>query len=234
MIINIYCDESAHLEHDESSVMGIGAVWVPLQKAHEAFVRIREIKEKHGVNPRFEVKWTKVSPGQIAMYLDLVDYFFDDDDLHFRGLIVPDKRLLSHERFGQSHDDWYYKMYFSMLKTILSPDDEHRIYLDIKDTQGNEKVRKLHLCLSNSMYDFSQKVVNRIQLVRSEEIELLQLVDLLLGAVVYTKRELVTSSAKLTLINRIRERSGYDLRKTTLIGERKFNLFFWKAQSELR
>ena len=110
---NVYCDESCHLENDRQKAMVLGAVWCPLDKTREIAVRLREIKEKHGLSPQFEVKWTKVSPAKIALYLDLVDYFFDDDDLHFRALVVPDKSLLQHESIaGQDHDTWYYKMYF--------------------------------------------------------------------------------------------------------------------------
>lgn len=38
-----------------------------------------------------EMKWTKISPAKVDLYKDLVNYFFDDDDLHFRGVIIPDK-----------------------------------------------------------------------------------------------------------------------------------------------
>ena len=119
-ILNVYCDESCHLENDGQTAMVLGAVWCPLEKRAEIAGRLREIKQKHGLSADFEVKWTKVGPSKLGFYLDLVDYFFDDDDLHFRGLVIPDKSLLDHGAFGQSHDDWYYKMYFTMLKTIFN------------------------------------------------------------------------------------------------------------------
>ncbi len=56
--------------------------------------------------------------------------------LHFRALIVADKARLNHQQYRQSHDDWYYKMYFSMLKTIFEPDAGYHVYIDIKDTLG--------------------------------------------------------------------------------------------------
>ena len=114
---NVYCDESCHLENDHQKAMVLGAVWCPLDKRREIAVRLREIKKKHGLSGSFEVKWTKISPAKREFYLDLVDYFFDNDDLHFRALIVPDKTQLRHDAFpGQDHDTWYYKMYFDMLK----------------------------------------------------------------------------------------------------------------------
>lgn len=228
-IINIYCDESCHLENDRQKVMVLGAVWCPFDKSHEIMVRLKEIKTKHHLGPNFEVKWTKVSPGKAAFYLEIVDYFFDDDDLHFRSLVVPDKSLLRHEAFGQRHDDWYYKMYFDMLKTILSPENHYRIYLDYKDTLGAAKVKKLHEVLCNNLYDFSRDIIERVQIVRSHEVEILQMTDLLIGAVSYANRGLSSNLGKFNLVERIRKRTGYSLTRTTLMRESKFNLFVWHA-----
>ena len=84
-IFNVYCDESCHLEHDHQTAMVLGAVWCPLEKSREIAVRLREIKQKNGLNRDFEVKWTKISPAKAVFYIDLIDYFFDDDfgDNHF-------------------------------------------------------------------------------------------------------------------------------------------------------
>lgn len=227
---NIYCDESCHLENDRQKAMVLGAIWCPLEKTREIALRLREIKQKHGLPPDFEVKWTKVSPAGKVFYLDLIDYFFDDDDLHFRALIVPDKTLLRHDAFpGQDHDVWYYKMYFDMLKVIFQPEARYRIYLDIKDTRGGQKVEKLHRVLCNDRYDFSRQVIERVQLVRSHEIEQLQLADLLIGAMAYLNRGLQGNAGKLAIIERMRRRSGYDLTRTTLLREEKMNIFRWHA-----
>lgn len=227
---NIYCDESCHLENDHQKAMVLGAVWCSLEKTREIAVRLREIKQKHGLSPHFEVKWTKVSPAKKTFYLDLVDYFFDDGDLHFRALIVPDKSLLHHHAFpGQDHDDWYYKMYFDMLKVIFRPDARYRIYLDIKDTRGAQKAAKLHKVLCNDRYDFSREVIARLQLVHSHEIEQLQLADLLIGAIAYLNRGLQGNAGKMALIKRMQQRSGYELTRTTLLREEKMNIFRWQA-----
>jgi hypothetical protein len=209
--------------------MVLGAVWCPLEKTREISVRIREIKSKHKIQADFEIKWTKVSPAQKDFYLDLIDYFFDDDDLHFRALIVPDKTKLQHEQFGHDHDTWYYKMYFDMLKVILSPDACYRIYLDIKDTKSASKVKKLHEVLCNNMYDFQRKIIERVQTVHSREVSQLQLADLLTGAISYLNRGLSSSPVKLELIERMKKRSHYELTKTTLLLEKKVNLFRWHA-----
>lgn len=229
MSINIYCDESCHLENDDVKIMGLGAVWFPKRKKEEIFDRVREIKVKHGLPPWFEIKWHKVSPAKEDFFLDIVDYFFDDDDLHFRCLIVPDKTKLDHAAYNQTHDDFYYKMYFDLIKIILTPECAHHIYLDIKDTKSQDKILKLQDYLRRTHYDFEKKIIKKVQHIRSHEAQALQLVDLLLGAIVYFHRELSTSSTKLKIIQKIKHRSGYNLNQNTLPKEDKLNLFIWKG-----
>lgn len=229
---NVYCDESCYLENDNYQVMVLGAVWCPIERTSEISRKIRAIKTEHKLDNNFEIKWTKVSPAKEAFYLDIIEYFFDEKDLHFRALIVPDKSKLNHLRHSQTHDEWYYKMYFDMLKIILSPQDCYRIYLDIKDTHGGRKTKKLHDVLCNSMYDFSQEIIERIQQVRSHEVEILQITDLLIGAIAYANRGLSTNTGKVELINLIKKLSHYSLTKTTLFKENKLNLFRWK-ESEI-
>jgi hypothetical protein len=225
----VYCDESCHLENDRQPVMVLGAVWCPLEKSRELSVCIRKIKMRHSLSPAFEIKWTKISPAKQAFYLDLLDYFFDDGDLHFRALVVPDKTKLQHELYGQDHEAWYYKMYFDMLKVIFDPGARYRIYLDIKDTCSAAKIAKLHDVLCNNIYDFQRQIIERVQTVRSHEAELLQLADLLVGVISYVNRGLSSNKAKVALVEQMRKRSGYDLTKTTLLRESKVNLFIWQA-----
>lgn len=227
---NVYCDESCHLENDGQRAMVLGAVWCPTRRVREISRRIRDIKTRNKVPSSFEIKWTKVSASKVQLYLDLIDYFFDDDDLHLRVLVIPEKNRINHGMFPrQSHDDWYYKMYFTMLKTILEPESSYYIYLDIKDTRSGEKSVKLHDVLCNNMYDFSRDIVRRVQLVHSHEIEQVQLVDLLIGAISYLNRGLNESPGKLAIIKRIQDRSGYSLDKSTLLRENKVNIFRWQA-----
>ncbi len=228
-LFDIYCDESCHLENDGCKSMVLGAIWCPDNKKDEIFRRLREFKVEHGMSPHFELKWNAVSPAKKAFYFDVLNYFFDNSDLHFRALVVPDKTGLDHQGFRQTHDDFYYKMYFSLLKIIFEPANSYNVYIDIKDTRGNDKAKKLHETLCNSHYDFSHSLIRRVQQVRSHEVELIGLADFFAGAVGYHHRGLDGSSAKLELISKIRERSGYSLDKSTLQKENKFNIFIWKS-----
>ncbi|HDY66104.1 MAG TPA: DUF3800 domain-containing protein [Phycisphaerae bacterium] len=230
---NIYCDESCHLENDGQSAMVLGAVCCPLERVREISTHLRDVKERHGLARNFEVKWTKVSPAKLALafYREWMEYFFNTKVLHFRALIVPDKRQLNHAAFpNQDHDVWYYKMYFDMLKVILSPNAKYRIYIDIKDTCGAVKQKKLHEVLCNNQLDFQREIIERVQQIRSHESEILQLADLLIGAVSYINRGLAGNAGKESLVAYMRHRSSYSLTQTTLLRENKVNLLRWRAK----
>ena len=51
-IINIYCDESCHLENDKEKVMALGAVYCQESKKKEIFERLYELKKKHNLIPK--------------------------------------------------------------------------------------------------------------------------------------------------------------------------------------
>ena len=227
--LNIYCDESTHLPNDGRPSMVLGAIVCPANRAREIAVRLREIRAKHKIRPDVEIKWTKVSPSKIDFYLDVIDYFFDDDDLSFRAVVAP-KAGLDHERFAQTHDDWYYKMMFYLVRNVLPAQDEAFIYLDKKDTNGQEKIERLRNVIANAEYDFGRSKIRRLQIVESNQVGPLQLADLLIGAVNYANRGDSSSVAKLRLIERIRGRSGVSLTHTTLLSETKMNIFRWRAQ----
>ena len=230
-IFNIYCDESCHLENDRQSAMVLGAVWCPDSQRASIARSVRDLKRQYGLASGFEIKWTKISPAKLDFYLALIDLFFSDPRLHFRAIVIPDKSRLEHSAFNQSHDDFYYKMYFQLLKVIFESGNRYRIYLDIKDTRSQQKVTRLHDYLANAQYDFNKEMVERIQQVHSHEIEQLQLADVLIGALGYVHRGLRTSPAKQAVIERIKATSGFGLLRSTLPSEKKFNVFVWTPQA---
>lgn len=231
--INIYCDESCHLENDGINIMGLGGIWCSKNNIKEVNQRIKDIKIRNGVNPNSEVKWTKISPSKEQLYIDLVNYFFDCDDLHFRGLIVPNKSLLEHEKYHQTHEDFYYKMCYEMLKQVFLPTSKYNVYVDIKDTNSNMRIKKLQEVCCNDKYDFSHDNIKKIQTIRSHEVQIMQLVDILLGAIVFKNREFDCfehrSVTKRNIIDLISKKSRYSLTKTTPLKEEKFNIFIWEA-----
>ena len=226
---NVYCDESCHLEKDHQPVMLLGAIWCRQSFVKRIALDLRGLKKKH--NALGELKWAKVSKSKEAYYLELTDYFFRTDDLHFRCLVVANKAKLKHADFNQgSHDTFYYKMYFSLLKAILSPTNTYYIYLDIKDTRSKQKIEKLHEVLCNNVHDFTQEMVARIQHIRSHESELLQIADFLIGAVGYRNRDLKENVTKAAIVAAIEKEIGGSLHSSTSLFQEKFNLFIFSPR----
>ena len=227
--VNIYCDESTHLPNDGHPFMVVGAVVCPVELTRSINNRLVELREKHRLSRNFEIKWTKVSPSQVDFYLDVVDYFFDDDDIEFRG-VVASKVGLDHAAYNQTHDDWYYKMLSELIKNVLSSSGKSYIYLDKKDTRGGAKVRNLHDVINDAQIDFDRRSVQRVQIVESHHVGLIQLSDLLLGAVNYANRGAENSEAKVRVMERIRSRANISLVQSTLLTATKFNIFRWQPQ----
>ncbi len=231
---NVYCDESCHLENDASNVMTLGGIYCKKDIIKEINKDIIEIKKKFNIPKNTELKWTKISPAKLDLYKALVNYFFENENLHFRCSIIH-KENLNYEEFSQTHDDWYYKMYFSMLKVIFAPSNIYNIFLDIKDTNSYEKTQKLHEVIANQRYDFNREMIQKVQNIRSHEVQIMQIVDILTGALAFRNRNFAQdtykSVAKEEIVNLIKERTGYSLERNTYLSENKFNLFVWQGRS---
>ncbi len=232
---NIYCDESCHLQNDGNDIMVLGGISLPFYIKQDVFKDIRDIKTKHGLSPWFEIKWTKVSNSKIDFYLELIDYFFKSEKLYFRGVVATNKKSLNHEKYNDgSYDSWYYKMYFLLLGLMIEPSDRYRIFIDIKDTKGGPKVKKLREVLCNNIYDFKQEVIKDVSQISSNESEVMQLTDLFIGALSYYHRKDYlnkgANKGKVKIIDVLSKEYNIDISKTTDRYERKFNVFIWEPQ----
>lgn len=232
-LYDIYCDESCHLQNgrDRDFAMVIGGITCPDEKKKAISDQIRNIKTQFGIYRDTEIKWNKVSPAMQNYYTALVNFFFDCKELSFRAIII-NKKELDLPAHNLTHDEFYYRAYFLMLSRIIAPGNEYAIYIDIKDTRSQNKVAKLHEVLCNNSFDFNRKMIYRVQQIRSHEVELMGLTDLLIGALSYIHRRLDNSTAKIALIDLIKRRSGYSLLSNTWLLEPKFNLLVWHEHNK--
>jgi hypothetical protein len=214
---NFYCDESCHLQNDGQSIMIIGYVSCAINQVKLHAKNIKSLKNSHHVY--YETKWSGLSKSAYPLYNALIDYFFATD-LQYRAIII-DKSQLKHEEYNQSHDDFYYKMYYQLLQKKIFPEYNYNIYLDIKDTRSAKKVNGLKKYLNNNYL-----AVRNLQNIRSHESELMQLTDIITGAIAYHNRGLDKVIAKNKIIEKINSHSKHSLKKSTPKDSQKFNLFF--------
>lgn len=231
MIYNIYCDESCHILNDHNGIMVVGSVWCPFGSVRSISDSVYEIKKRHGALG--ELKWNKVSMSKIGFYKEIIDLFFLRGGVNFRCIVVRNKGDLDHNKYNQgSHDIFYYKMYFSVLSKILSPDSVYNIFFDIKDTKSRRKLSELRDILCNNVHDFTGDMIAKMQNIRSHESALMQLCDFFTGAISYANRELGGNQAKNELISQLTEKYGKRVSVSTPLAEQKFNVFIFTPQKE--
>lgn len=234
--INIYCDESCHLWHIDDQYMALGLVACPKIKIKTVNKYLGMLKREHNIKTETELKWTKLSNSNHGAYKDIINYFFDNDYLKFRCVIINKQEIrLDFDEDGKiNYDDFYYKMYYLLLKEALDNNTNNFVYLDIKDTRSKSKIKVLKSCVDSILrkWEFKNTFVKNIQVVQSKEVALMQITDILLGAMTYMARGLNKVEAKKSIINLIKSRTDYNLDKSTPRGYRKFNVFYFKKAGE--
>lgn len=213
---NIYCDESTHLQNDGMPYMLISYVSCayPQLKIHKEYVK--QLRAKHKF--KGEIKWSDVSKSQYEFYADIIDYFFATD-LMFRAVIV-DKSQIDETRENFTYNDFYFRMYYQLIYHKLNPEYTYNLYLDIKDTCSQEKIVRLRDILNN------QNNIRNLQFIKSYESYLMQMSDLIMGAINYHIRGHNKVTAKNKLIERIQSHTNISLNKSTPRTNNKFNLFY--------
>lgn len=218
-VFNLYCDESCHLENDKMPIMVISYTMAAYNRTRAHYDAIKAIKHKHGF--KNEIKWSSVSSSKYDFYAELIDYFFTSD-LQFRAVVVEKSQI--EIGAGETFDNFYYKMFYQLLFHKINMEHAYYIYLDIKDTLSASKVKKL-----KEILNISYTTIRELQNIRSEESLLMQITDLLMGAISYHLRGLDEThqvKAKIDLIEKIKVYAKVPLTKSTQKSYNKFNLFF--------
>jgi len=231
MEYNVYCDESCHLVSNDSKYMLIGAVYCPKNKVKKVNEYIEHLKENYNISNKIELKWNKIDKKTEKLYLDIINYFFNNDDLKFR-VIVIDKTKLDHEKYNQTENEFYHKTYYEMLKYIIIPGNSYNIYPDIKDTNSYYYHQVMLDYLRIKMQDTNKKTIKKVQPIRSYEAPILQINDILIGALSYHYRNLSKNSVKLNIINEIKKLYQNDFDTSSYYSNTKFNIFIWRSRDD--
>jgi len=152
----------------------------------------------------------------------VIDYFFATD-LRFRAVII-DKGMIDESRDEYTYNDFYFRMYYQLLFHKMKPDFTYNLYLDIKDTNSQGKLVKLRDILNHSSN------IRNIQFIKSYESYLMQIADLMMGAINYHIRGLNQVIAKNKLIEKIQSHTKLSMNRSTRKDEKKFNLFYIELQ----
>lgn len=213
---NLYCDESTHLQNDGHPYMIIAYVACPYNQLKQYKQSIKYIRAKHKFAG--EIKWSNISASQYHFYNDIVDFFFSND-LNFRAVIV-NKSQIDEQRDEFTYSDFYFRMYYQLLHHKIGLENNNNIYLDVKDTVSNKKLKILKDLLKHNAS------LRSFQFIKSHESSLMQIADLLMGAINYKLRGLNKVTAKNKIIEKIETYCKKPINSSTPKNEQKFNQFF--------
>jgi len=218
MKYKIFCDESNHLLNDRSNVMVNGAILLPEEEVATVNKHIKYLKHKH--NYYNELKWSKLIKSQKDFYIELIDYFFESN-MRFKATFIPNKKEEVHKSYGNTHDKFYYIVYYYTIKNFIENGNDYKIYLDYKDINGGKRAKKLEEILNH-------RGQTQAFIIQSQESQILQLCDLFIGAIAYKNRTDIEHASKIKnfVIEYLENKLKYELYETAPWVE-KFNIFRW-------
>jgi len=225
MRYNIYCDEASTTD---ARYMLIGGLWVPWEAEPRVRAALAEVRDRH--NLQAEMKWTKVSATKLQAYKDFIDTFFTDASISFK-CIVLDTHILDYKTFHRGDEELgFYKFYFQLVSRNLSIDHLYWLFADERKNRKPYRLVVLRLTVNRWWKKRAElEPLRNVEPRVSHGEDLLQLADVLLGAIAYAWNERKGSQAKLALVAHIAQRLGWPtLRIATRPTAPKVNIWKWQ------
>lgn len=223
MDFEVYCDESgleALTDKTAHDYVAIGGIWLPAEFRKVFKSQVKAIKEKHGVFG--ELKWNKLSPKFYPVYKDIIDYFFSNECIRFRVILVEASKV---DNFKFNHSDselGFYKFYYQLLHHWILDFNTYDIFLDLKVNRDIGRLKELRKVLSNA--NLTSQIF-QVQGLPSEQSLGIQLADILTGLVASKYNGGLTSQAKIELIKHVEKTYLKKEISSTPKWEEKFNVF---------
>ena len=227
MNYHIYCDESSTVKR---KYMLIGGLWLPSQIEREIRNSLLDVKNNYGI--QHELKWTKVSKTYFDIYRDFVNVFFDFQDLVFKCIII-DTSILDYQNYHNGDKELgFYKFYFFLISRNLIPNSKHYLFTDSIDNREPNRLSDLKRIINNwykKNCDPDWAPLINIEPKDSKKDELIQLVDILLGAVAFSWNQDGTSQGKTLLVKQITSNLGLNTKTLHFVTPKRFQKFnIWK------
>lgn len=222
---SIFCDESCHLQFDNSDVMCIGAIIVPDKDLETYKTELKQLKSKYGI--LHELKWNTVSRTHLTMYDEILRLFFNSQ-MVFRSVLIKNKsNIQAHSLGREEYNQFYYSVIERFIRFSIRRNSDcvnsYRVFLDLKDNHGKIKLASIHKELTKMIG--TEDTIQSIQNIRSHESQFIQLADIIIGAITYRARGLAGSEAKTNIVSLIEKLSGYRLNEGTEPGDDKFAIY---------
>ena len=223
MNFEVYCDESGLEALSQKKVhlyTAIGGIWMPADYRSIFKKHINDIKAKHNVFG--ELKWNKVSPQFEELYKDILDYFFQTEQLRFRAILIESEKVDNYSFNNKDIELGFYKFYYQLLHHWIFDFNNYNIFLDLKVNRDRTRLKSLKNSLNNSNLTSH---IKQVQGLPSDQSLGVQLADILIGLTNAKFNTKITSTAKIGLITHIENTYLGNTIAPTPKWEEKFNVF---------
>jgi hypothetical protein len=166
-----------------------------------------------------------VSPSRLGFYLEAVDYFFGQQAMRFRCLVLPADQLDAVRFHDGDNELMFYKFYYQLLHHWILDFNRYQVFVDLKTNRVRQRLARLREVLerSNRFADIAS-----VQALPSHQVDLLQLADVLIGAVGHKFNGGGASEAKVQVVARVESHLRPTVIQATRKTEEKFNVFRWR------
>ena len=211
-IREVYIDESSQTKH---RFLLLGAVTIPLLEQAEATRALLDSRLPE--LPSGEMKWVKVSTAKIEAYKRFIDTFFDHKsctNAHFHSVVIDTHKLNDKQYNDGSREIGFNKEIYQLANKCaeIYPGLFH-LYPDHRETTNTPD--QLRLILNRGRRKKGDKrswPFRRCQFRDSGKVAILQLADLLLGAIAFNlnghHHKDGASRAKIDLMRHVLHRAG--------------------------
>lgn len=235
---HIHCDESQtgarHVVYGGIITSGRNVEWF------DALMQAWRVEH----NMLKELKWTRVTNQKYAEYQSLVDLFFEHADLnrlHFKSVIF-DMHQVDYSTYHEGDEELgFYKLYYQFLLHKFgryAKSDNHalHIFIDERSTRRKFPLRTLHGALNagiKNKYGRTADVVRQLEPRKSKEHNLMQVADVLMGAIGWHANDLgdrpEAREAKINLASYIAKKAKLaSLKHGTPWGQENFEIWRFK------
>lgn len=253
----IFADESSTAQ---SRFMLLGGIWVDECTYNQVKKEFKNFKNTNNWNEKTKFNWKSVSNKTLHAYKDFIDIFFKYN-LKFNCIII-DKSIVNLKHNEEKNEELgFYKFYYQLLWHNSNKSYEYHVFLDRRNNKKDTRLSDLKRILRRQNIscfvdeeDYEdieflrdtknvQPIINGINVlsleaVDSKDYNLIQLTDILLGAISYhyNHRHLKKDAShnKIELANHI----ACNLNVKNLIfstnngGYKNFNIWLFKPRSE--
>jgi len=231
MDYKIFCDESC--THSGPQYMVIGGLWVPSAIETDLRNQITELRKRRGLYREFH--WQKLSGGVIDAYQEFLDLFFNLQTLKFNCIVI-DKKNKDFTAYNQGDKELgFYKLYEKLIIGNTDPAHSYLLYVDHRTTRKASRLIDLQSAVNahwQSKVDTNEAIIRVIEARDSKQEDIIQLADILLGALASAWNNSATGQGKIIFHDYLMKKLQWSSLRQTTVRATESQVNVWLLQKE--